>query len=463
VETGKTAYNTAYAPRFRDPRGEAICELLQKYAAGDLRERVEINESNDDLEAINECLNMFAEKLEQISEQKRIDQEKLLETQERHRLLIQNIREYAVYGIDASGRVVSWNPGAEFIKGYREEEILEKPIAVFYTNEEVQNGKPEVDLSIAKEKDICQTGGWRVKKDGSVFWAKVTLASSYDRDGVFIGFTRVTHDNSAKKAASDKIAMLNIKLEENLTRLEEGNSEIEAFSYSVSHDLLSPLRAIHSYTKILANEYSTKFDEEGRKILEAVTKNSIKMSQLIDDLLTFSWAEKKEHHIVDVDMTAIAEECIDELIKGTPQEKKITINLEMLLPVKADAALMHQVFQDLLSNAFKYSRREKVQLVEIKSFSEELETVYSVTDNGVGFDMKYYHQLFCVFHSLHDNDEFEGTGVGLALVKQIILRHNGRVWALGEPGKGARFYFSLPNTLLTSTHREVETSLAGST
>jgi len=226
--------------------------------------------------------------------------------------------------------------------------------------------------------------------------------------------------------------------------LELSNKELEAFSYSVSHDLRAPLRAIHGYTKILTEDYQDKMDDEGRLMMNSIISNSDRMGQLIDDLLAFSRLGKKEMQITEVNMTQLAQDALAEL-KNSSESFHCKVIIHPLLPAKADRSLLYQVVSNLISNAVKYSGKKDSPVVEISSVEKDGEHIYSIKDNGEGFNMNYYDKLFGVFQRLHSNTEFEGTGIGLALVKRIMVRHGGRIWAEAELGKGATFSFSLKN------------------
>ena len=225
------------------------------------------------------------------------------------------------------------------------------------------------------------------------------------------------------------------------------NSELESFTYSVSHDLRAPLRAINGYATILKEDYNEKLDSEGLSSLAAIQKNSKRMGDLIDDLLAFSRLGRKEVVTSEINMTA--------LVKSVKEEEMISHTNEIefvfdeLLPGKGQQALIKQVWTNLISNAIKYSKHQSKIIVEIDSFYKDNRVIYSIRDNGVGFDMQYYDKLFGVFQRLHSNEEFEGTGIGLAIVQKIVNRHDGKVWAESKLNEGTCFYFSLPtiNTL----------------
>jgi len=227
-------------------------------------------------------------------------------------------------------------------------------------------------------------------------------------------------------------------------QLKASNQELESFSYSISHDLRAPLRAVNGYARILEEDYGDLLDDEGRRLLEVVQDNAKKMGILIDDLLAFSRLGRKEINRSQVNMTALVQDALGEL--NTDPGFRAVVKIEKLLPAMADRPLMKQVWVNLLSNAIKYSSTHAAPRITISSYAKDGELYYSIADNGVGFDMQYVHKLFGVFQRLHSADEFEGTGVGLALVQRIITKQGGRIWAQAEEGKGATFTFCLPDT-----------------
>jgi PAS domain S-box-containing protein len=253
-------------------------------------------------------------------------------------------------------------------------------------------------------------------------------------------------EDDIRKLNKEDIRKLNEELEQKVVartaQLESANRELESFSYSVSHDLRTPLRAVNGYAKILEEDYANVFDPEGRRMLAVVQNNAKKMGVLIDDLLTFSRLGKKEVKKSMVNMTALVENALAEL--HTSQQFKALVTINDLHPAIADTTLMAQVWVNLLSNAIKYSSNTKKPAIKVDSEKRNNELIYSISDNGVGFDMKYAHKLFGVFQRLHSSKDFEGTGVGLALVHRIITKQGGKIWAKADINKGATFYFSLP-------------------
>ncbi len=226
-------------------------------------------------------------------------------------------------------------------------------------------------------------------------------------------------------------------------QLAAANRELETFSYSVSHDLRAPLRAIDGFARILVEDHAAALDPEAQRLLGMIRDNTARMGQLIDDLLAFSRLSRKELETTTLDLRALAQGVVDELGKEE-QARQITVTIGPLPPARGDRALVRQALVNLIGNAVKFTRGHSDARVEIGARRDGRDTVYYVRDNGVGFDMRYAHKLFGVFQRLHRPDEFEGTGVGLALVQRIVHRHGGRVWAEGRVNAGATFYFTLP-------------------
>ncbi|MDB6109184.1 MAG: sensor hybrid histidine kinase, partial [Pedosphaera sp.] len=239
---------------------------------------------------------------------------------------------------------------------------------------------------------------------------------------------------------------LNEELKARAQALEEANKELESFSYSVSHDLRAPLRIISGFSGFLLEDCADKLGAEGKDSLQAVVAASQRMGELIDDLLQLSRITRSEVRCAPVDLSALARSVADQLRKANP-ERCVEVLIEPDLITQADARLMRIVLENLLGNAWKFTSQKRDARIEFRRTTREGAPAYFVRDNGAGFDMAYANKLFGAFQRLHSTAEFPGTGVGLATVQRVIHRHGGRVWAEGEVGRGATFYFTLPNEL----------------
>jgi light-regulated signal transduction histidine kinase (bacteriophytochrome) len=225
--------------------------------------------------------------------------------------------------------------------------------------------------------------------------------------------------------------------------LKAANEEMESFSYSVSHDLKAPVRAIQGFSQMLMNEHADRLDTEGFRLLQVITSNTKVMHHLIDDLLALSRLGRLQIRKSVVNLSTMVSQIFDQLQAEAP-ERDFRGTIGDLPPALGDQSLLHQVMQNLLGNAFKYTKTKKPAVIEVGGKEEKKETIYYVKDNGVGFDERYIGNLFRPFQRLHGGEEYEGTGVGLSIVKRIIQRHGGRVWAESKLGEGATFYFALP-------------------
>ncbi len=267
-----------------------------------------------------------------------------------------------------------------------------------------------------------------------------------DEQGEVYAVMTISLDITEIKNVSAEIERINEslerKVEQRTGQLEQLNKELEAFSFSVSHDLRAPLRIISAYSEILEKDYTPVLDADGKKLINNIISNARRMSRLIDELLKLAKLGQKEIVKVKADMDEIVMEVISEQTSFI--EKGIEFRKSNLLSAYCDVILMRQVWSNLISNAIKYSRAQEHQVIDISSVRKDGVVIYSVKDNGVGFNMRYSHKLFGVFQRLHSQSEYEGSGVGLALVQRIISKHGGSVWAEAEENKGATFFFSLP-------------------
>ncbi len=275
------------------------------------------------------------------------------------------------------------------------------------------------------------------RNDAAIRWISTQGKLFRDAGGAPVRLMGSVMDVTERKEAEER-------LRERTQQLEAANEALGSFTYSVSHDLRAPLRAINGYARILAEEHGDALNDESRRVLDVICSNARQMGRLIDDLLSFSRLGRAELDRHATDLDGLAHSVIDELRRLEP-DRHVQVVMRPLPPAVADGTMLRQVFANLIGNAWKFTRERADATIEIGSLTEGDETIYFVKDNGAGFDMRYAGKLFRVFERLHRADEFEGTGVGLAIVQRVVQRHGGRVWAEASVGQGATFSFTLPN------------------
>jgi PAS domain S-box-containing protein len=362
----------------------------------------------------------------------------------------------------AAGDIIAVNPAAERILGRSAAELLGKSSDAPDWQSIHQDGTPfpgdehpsMVTLRTGKSYSNVVMG--ILRGDGVRAWISVN-SQPLCVPGDVRPYAVITtfHDITSQVRAENEIRSLNAKLERSVVerthRLEVAEGDLESFSYSVSHDLRAPLRAIDSFSRILEEEHAERLDDEGHRLIRIIRRNAGRMGQLIDDILAFARAGHRELVLADVDLAAMVRDVAQELLPAT-EGRQVNLTTASLPHVRADNAALRQVLLNLLSNAIKFTRRRSVASIEVRGIDSEREFTCVIRDNGVGFEPQYAHKLFGIFQRLHDAEEFEGTGMGLGIVKRLIDKHGGRVWAEGSPGAGAAFYFSLPRATVSS-HR----------
>jgi PAS domain S-box-containing protein len=311
------------------------------------------------------------------------------------------------------------------------------------------------------DKEVIESGREKIgyeepqtQVDGKQIWLRTSKVPLRDPEGRVRGVLGTYEDITKQKRAEEEIRLLNWELEQRVkqrtAQLEAANQELEAFSYSISHDLRAPLRTIDGFTRILEEDYGTGLDAEGKRLCSVIRHSTTRMNSLIDDLLAFSRLSRTEMDCISADMGMMVQAVYEELV---PPENRARIDFiaEPLPRVTCDPILLRQVWINLISNAVKFSLPREKARIEIGSQSTPEEDTFSIRDNGAGFNMQFSDRLFGVFQRLHSESEFEGTGVGLAIVQRVIHRHGGRIWAKGEVDKGAVFYFTLPKNPAADT------------
>ncbi len=421
------------------------------------RALIELEGRNAELEAIRVTLEERAAErsleLQHTNENLRREVEVNLKTvaalrrsERNYRRIIDTANE-GIWMVDSESKTVSVNARMASMLGYEPKEMTGLPVTAFLYEEDAPGFLASAEqlrsgFSLHLERRLRH-------KDGRALYTIISATPSFDDaqrcQGAFAMFTDITE----RKQAEAEILRLNRELEERVAQrtaaLEVANREMEAFSYSVSHDLRAPLRAISGFASALEQDCGSALDDEGKRYLGLICQGASRMAHLIDDLLDLSRSSKGELAIQTVDMNALAQQVYDELQAAVP-ERNIQFILGDLPPSPGDPALIRQVLTNLLSNAIKYTSRKPEAVIEVTGKTGQDVNTYSVKDNGAGFDMKFSSKLFGVFQRLHTYEEFEGNGIGLAIVKRIVERHGGSLWAEGEVEKGAEFSFTLPTS-----------------
>jgi len=400
-------------------------------------------------------------------EQKNIELEKInkkliqtsatLETsEERYQRMITEVKDYAILFLSKEGIIENWNEGAEKIKGYKSDEIIGKNFNLFYTDQDRQSQLPEKLLSDAKLYGTALHEGWRVRKNGSKFWGSIVITALYDSKNNIIGFSKVTRDLTDKKVADDKILEANKALEQKNIELQKTNKELESINYISSHDLQEPLRQIQIFASRISDIEQQNLSDAGKTYFQKMNNAAKRMQNLIADLLAYSRTKTEARKFKTINLNQIINEVTDEFAEII-SEKHAILEVAELGDANIIPFQFRQMMYNLIGNALKFSKpntpphiiikNEKVKSIQVSGADPLAETEYyhiSITDNGIGFEPQYKERIFGVLQRLHDKQKIAGTGIGLAIVKNIIENHNGIITATGELNKGATFDIYIP-------------------
>jgi PAS domain S-box-containing protein len=368
------------------------------------------------------------------------------------RLGVDSVQDYAIFLLTPDGHVQTWNRGAERIKGYAAPEIIGQHFSRFYPEDDIRAGKCDRELEEAARDGRVEDEGWRLRKDGTHFWAHVVLTAIRDGEsGKMLGFVKVTQDLTQRLQAEEALKGL-------VERLQKSNQDLEEFAMVASHDLQEPLRKVQMFTDQLVSEYATKLDETARDYLDRMQKAARRGQGLIQGLLAFSRVTTRTQPPVTVALGDLAREVVQDL-EPRLAESGGQVKIGDLPTLRADPLQMRQLLQNLIGNGLKFHRPGVPPIVELSAVRidggpRHPRWSLRVSDNGIGFDQKYLDRIFRIFQRLHGRGTYEGSGVGLAICRRIAERHGGRITATSQPGVGSTFIVELPQQ---QAKKELET------
>jgi PAS domain S-box-containing protein len=380
--------------------------------------------------------------------------EAIRRSDERYHRMVEEIEDYSIILLDTEGYILNWNKGAQKIKGYSADEIVGKHFSIFYTTDDVNSKRPDTVIQQAKVRGRANDEGWRVRKDGSKFWGNVLMTVLHDEHNNIIGFAKITRDLTERKRSEDRLLQYANSIEQKNEQLEISNTELASFTYIASHDLREPLRKIKIFTNRIEERES--LSEPGKDYFRRIVWAADRMQNMIDALLSYSRITTADLEKEIIDLNLILKEVKDNLSEDLA-EKQATIESDILPSLNVVTFQIQQLFINLISNALKYSKpdvppRIKISVMlipgsQLPMASKDVDFYkISFQDNGIGFEQMYGERIFELFQRLHNRNEFEGTGIGLAICKKIVQNHDGVINATSEPGQGSTFNVFLPST-----------------
>lgn len=396
-----------------------------------------LDHSFKDLEAANRKLH------KEIAERE-LTEKALRESSEKYRIIIETANEGICIADDKYSIIFVNRKMADMI-GYSEKELQGNKLTDLVFPEDINVFLDHMEL---RKKGVAEQYEYRLRrKNGSACWISISATPLVDDHRQFKGSFAMLTDITSRKEAEMELTRMYAKLEERVRQrtaeLEHAYREMESFSCAVSHDLKAPIVRIKGFSEILSTDYTDKLNDEAKDVLKRISDNTSKMIALIESILNYSRLGAQPVNKTATDMAALAQKAYEE-VRSVEGERDIRFKINNMPLAYCDQVLMSQVFLNLLANAMKFTRERKAAVIAAGGASRGYENIYYVSDNGIGFDMKFNEKLFGLFQRIHAGKEFEGTGVGLVIVKKIIQKHGGRVWAEGKPDEGATFYFSLP-------------------
>jgi PAS domain S-box-containing protein len=358
-------------------------------------------------------------------------------TLEQFRWLVLGVRDYAIFLLDRTGHVSTWNSGAEAIKGYTAEEIVGQHFSRFYTDEDRAIDHPAAELEIAARVGRHEEEGWRVRKDGTQFWANVVLNAVRDDQGELLGFAKVTRDLTERRASDDALRAAN-------QRLARTNRELDRFAAVAAHDLQEPLRTVAGFAEILAERHVDGLDERGRAFLGHISAGVDRMQRLVDDLLGYAKAAEAVPAARSIGLEAATTTVLAELSATIgARDAELVVELAPGVAVRAHARDVEAALRNLISNAVKFADRKR-PVVIVRATTVEHDVRVEVVDNGIGVDPEDRPRLFRPFQRLQSAAEYPGSGLGLAIAQRVVERNGGAIGVDSVVGRGSCFWFQLP-------------------
>jgi PAS domain S-box-containing protein len=343
--------------------------------------------------------------------------------------------------LDVDGTILGVNPACEQLLGYALAEVRGKVLFDFLCPSSRAAARKQHE-KVRHATVPLESENYIVRKNGERRFVRWRNTALRDETGEITHIIATGLDITDRIESEEHIKRLHSELQQHAADLENANRELEAFSYSVSHDLRTPLNVISGFSGILADHYAGQLDEQGRKYVERIALSARKMNTLINDMLSLSRISRQELSYEDIDLSALVSSFLCELQASEP-DRMVKVIVPQGITVRADGRLMHVAIENLLRNAWKFTSRNPEAKIEFGTTQAEAARVYFIQDNGAGIDMNFAEKLFQPFQRLHSEKEFGGTGVGLATVQRVIARHGGRIWAQAEVDKGATFFFTI--------------------